>query len=320
MGWLVSRPTIAVEILKTIKEKGELTPEIKNEEIVYPDISNNDEWRETLAELEAGEYVERRVYDRIIKCPNCASTNVRSRYHCPACKSFNLEKTRIIQHTLCGYTGSEIEFRRDGRLVCPRCENELMKLRVDYLLLGWSFECLECRKRTANPIVRHKCSVCKYEFSSSESEYVPVYSYVLTEKGKKAIEEAWFISEVIKESLEEEGYKVEIGGERPGISGLRHRYSLVVEGSKGAAGVDIHSKEELTMPDLLSYMTKTYDTNIPYILVSGKAGEKIKAAGRSYGAIVVDGFDLERLKKVIREVIGEGLRKRQPRQGRGSER
>lgn len=306
---MVSKPLVAMEILRNIRVRGELKPEVRGEDLIYPDLLEHEDWEEVLAELVIEGYVTRKVYDRIIKCPNCASMNIRSKYTCPACKSFNLEKTRIMQHTLCGFTGSELEFKRGEELVCPKCGNKLTAFRVDYIVFGWSFECLECRKRSINPVVVHTCNLCKAQFTPQEAEYVPVYSYVLTDKGVKALEEVSFLAEAIKEELISEGYKVWSKGERPGVSGMKHHFSIVVEGERGMVGVDFHPERELTTSDLLSYMVKVYDSNVPYILVSEEAGEDVKNAGRAYGARVISGFNIENVKKVIKEVVGEGVRK-----------
>jgi len=294
----------ALEVMRLLRRIGGAKPKITFEGITYPDLNDIDGWMEVIKDLEDEGYVIKEVYDRIIKCPNCGSLAVRSRYHCPTCNSFNLEKSRIIQHTICGYTSSEREFKKNEKMICPRCGGELTKENVDYVILGWSYECIDCGKRTAYPIIKHKCLSCGYEFTSRESIYEPIHMYRLSEKGLESLETGSLIADVIKSIFEGEGYTVEIGGVVSGTSGLKHKFSVVVKSEKGIVGIDIHSGEELTTPEMVSFITKTYDAGIPHILFCHRAGEDVKESSKTYGAIVIENYDFNRLREVVKEVLG----------------
>ena len=56
-----------------------------------------------LSKLHAAGVLERKLYDKIIFCPNCGSADVSTRYCCPFCKSFNIQKSSLIEHVKCGY-------------------------------------------------------------------------------------------------------------------------------------------------------------------------------------------------------------------------
>jgi hypothetical protein len=70
-------------------------------------------------------------------CPSCGSQNVSTRYCCPYCKSFNIQKGSLIEHVKCGYMDVEENFRKGEKLVCPKCHEELKKPDVDYKRLEY---------------------------------------------------------------------------------------------------------------------------------------------------------------------------------------
>ena len=57
--------------------------------------------------------LERKLFDKIIICPKCDSANVSFRYCCPFCKSFEIEKSSLVEHVKCGYMDLEANFCRN---------------------------------------------------------------------------------------------------------------------------------------------------------------------------------------------------------------
>ena len=99
---------------------------------------------ETLATLEslAGAGVlERKFFDKFLYCPQCRSVNLRPGYYCPNCGVGDIVRARILEHALCKYVGAEDEFVVKGRLVCPKCKQELHTPDTDYRSLGVSYKC-----------------------------------------------------------------------------------------------------------------------------------------------------------------------------------
>jgi hypothetical protein len=65
--------------------------------------------------------LDRKLHDKIVYCPKCASTNISIHYCCPYCKSFNIQKSSLIEHVKCGYMDVEENFLKGDKYVCPKC-------------------------------------------------------------------------------------------------------------------------------------------------------------------------------------------------------
>ncbi len=125
-----------------------------------------------------------KVVDRILSCPFCHNTSLRLKIYCPYCGSIDVILTRIVQHTLCGYTGLEIEFSRlEWR--CPGCNTSVRK-DVDLAIVGKTFYCNACGKRITRPLLKLSCLSCGNEFDVEDAKSIPVYSVSLTEEGVEA--------------------------------------------------------------------------------------------------------------------------------------
>ena len=46
--------------------------------------------------------LEKKLYAKNVSCPNCGSADVSFRYCCPFCKSFDIQKSSLIEHVNCG--------------------------------------------------------------------------------------------------------------------------------------------------------------------------------------------------------------------------
>ena len=132
--------------------------------------------------------VERRVVDRVTVCPTCDSTLVRLRLRCPHCNSINLVNTKLVQHTLCGYTDLMIKFYDEGRetWICPNCGARIDP-KSELVDIGSTYYCYDCRRNFSRPLIRVYCRVCKTETPIHEMKYEAVYSLIPTDKGRRVI-------------------------------------------------------------------------------------------------------------------------------------
>ena len=94
---------------------------IDDKGIVYPDLARV---FPTLTKEEVGSFVEKlrnggifetKLLDKVGACPECGSTKSYPKHNCPRCSSFDVGRVLIIEHTRCGYIGSEESFRRRER-------------------------------------------------------------------------------------------------------------------------------------------------------------------------------------------------------------
>ncbi len=138
--------------------------------------------------LEARELVEIKVVDRYLACPHCYSTNLRLKIYCPYCGSVDVVFTRIVQHTLCGFTSLEVDFEKAGWR-CPNC-GATLRPETDLAEIGRIFYCYACQRRFSRPLLRLACQSCNTEFEIEAARSVPVYTLALTEKGVMVKNEA----------------------------------------------------------------------------------------------------------------------------------
>jgi len=190
---------------------------------IVGDPSSTDELLQSL--FEAG-VLKRELYDKIVYCPSCNTANVSIHYCCPHCKSFDVRKSALIEHIQCGYIDTEEKFRKNDKLVCPRCRKELTKPDVNYHKAGVWCTCNECGKSFDIPVPAHFCRDCHRNFSFEESIYKDVYSYSLTPEAVKEATLGWILITPIREFLESRGFEVKSPGFLKGKSGASHMFDI----------------------------------------------------------------------------------------------
>jgi len=190
---------------------------------ILGDPSRTEEFLQGLFEAEV---LKRELYDKIVYCPSCDAANVSMHYCCPHCKSFDVRKSALIEHIQCGYIDTEEKFRKDDKLVCPRCRKELSKPDVDYHKAGVWCTCNECGKSFDIPVPAHFCRDCRRKFTFEEALYKDAYSYSLTPEAVKEATLGWILIAPIREFLESRGFKVESPGFLKGKSGASHMFDI----------------------------------------------------------------------------------------------
>ena len=195
---------------------------------IVGDPSSTDKFLQSISE--AG-ILKRELYDKIVYCPSCDTANVSMHYCCPHCKSFDVRKSALIEHIQCGYIDTEEKFRKDDKLVCPRCRKELTRADVDYHKAGVWCTCNECGKSFDIPVPAHFCRDCRRNFTFEEALYKDVYSYSLTPEAMKEATLGWILIAPIREFLESRGFKVESPGFLKGKSGASHMFDITASPS-----------------------------------------------------------------------------------------
>jgi hypothetical protein len=267
----VVRDPIARKLLLTIFKMGTVRPKVGLESgIRYPAFKDIPNWGKVIEELIRLKLVERSVADRLIHCPRCGSIHISSRLLCPWCKSFNIEPTFIIQHTLCGYIDTESKFRdpNTGQLICPKCKRPLRKEGLDYVVIGKVFECLNCRRKTNKPLISFYCRNCTHQFDYLSASYEPVYEYSLTPLGQKLVVSGALHKEEIIQALKELGLTVESPGKEKGRSGIDHVFDIVARTPQGRVlAIDFAEEKDPSLA-ITSRVPKALDTEVDrYIII-----------------------------------------------------
>ena len=247
------------------------------DEITGGDSNSND----FLQKLFEGGVLTRKLYDKTIYCPSCNSSNVSLHYTCPHCKSFDIKKSALIEHIKCGYIDTEDHFQKGDKLICPRCNKELITPDVDYHKAGVWCTCNQCTKSFDIPVPSHFCRECKEKFIFDEAVYKDVYSYSLTPEAAKEANLGWIMICPIMEFLDEHGFTVKSPGVLNGKSGTRHRFDLtaVSAETKNTTAIDIVTSDDIVSEQsVISMFAKVFDVNpekaclvaIPKMNESGK--------------------------------------------------
>jgi hypothetical protein len=180
-----------------------------------------------LNKLHAAGVLEKKLYDKIIFCPKCSSADVSTRYCCPFCKSFNIQKSSLIEHVKCGYMDIEENFLEGDKYVCPKCHETMTKIDVDYKKAGIWCTCEDCSKSFDIPVPAHFCRNCHTNSTFEEALIKDVYSYTLTENVKAESFLNWFLVAAIREFLMKGGLTVEGPALIKGKSGANHSFDIV---------------------------------------------------------------------------------------------
>lgn len=255
--------------------------------------------------------LKRKIFDKTINCPVCISGSVSVRYCCPYCKSFNVKKSALIEHIQCGYIDIEDRFKKDDKLVCPRCHNELTKPDVNYRKAGVWCACSECGKNFDIPVTSHFCRECKNVFTFEDAVYRDVYSYSLNEDVMKEAGLGYIMVGPIREFFKSRGFTVESPGFLKGKSGASHMFDIAA--SKGdivryVVVIDLATStaDEVSEQSIIAMFAKVYDV-VPdksFLIAIPKMSENGRKLGDLYKIDLIEGKDQNEAMKTLETIVG----------------
>lgn len=301
-----------LKILEIMVEEREIIPKIRLEQgIEYPRMKKFPEWQEKMKTLIELGLVEEKIIDRVIECPSCGKIHVSTRFKCPSCGSINMVRTEILQHITCGFVDTKLKFIRRLKggveeLVCPNCKIALREEGIDYRILGEIFECMDCGRRADRPKIEFKCRSCLHEFDTTTARYRAVYMYRTTDYGVKLLQSGDLIRNLILLLLTSKGFHVEKDARLKGISGVNHRFDIIVRSDKSLIGVDYRpvSSAESQITDLLAHIAKFMDfPGIKYIYVTDSSSESVRKVASSQGVNLVSGKSITEILNQILELV-----------------
>jgi hypothetical protein len=179
-----------------------------------------------LSKLYDSGILDKKLFDKIVLCPKCSSTNISFRYCCPFCKSYDIQKSSLVEHVRCGYMDLETNFTQGNKYVCPKCHEEMRRLDVDYRKAGVWCSCRECGKSFDIPVPEHFCRNCHSTSTFEEASIRDVYSYTLETKIKRDYSANCVLISSIEDILIQNGYKVECPAFLRGKSGANHYFDI----------------------------------------------------------------------------------------------
>jgi len=274
---------------------------------IIGDSSSADEFLQKLFE---GNVLDKKIYEKNIYCPSCSSANVSLHYTCPYCKSFDIKKSALIEHIKCGYIDTEDHFQKEDKLVCPKCQKELITSNVDYNKAGVWCNCNQCNKSFDIPVPDHFCRECHNNFTFDEVILKDVYSYSLTPEASKKATLGWIMIGPIMEFLEDLGFKVESPGFMNGKSGTRHMFDLIaVSTENDTTAIDIATSTDgvVSEQSVITMFAKIFDSNPKKacLVAIPKMNENARKLAKLYKIELIEAIDqnsaLEELKNIIEQ-------------------
>ncbi|MGQ0659222.1 MAG: diguanylate cyclase [Chromatiales bacterium] len=181
-----------VLLQKLVRERREvITPERSVESPsahVYPVARAALECRpgEELAQLEQMAdlgLLERTFFDKIHICNICQHHALNFREICRRCGSSNVDIVDIIHHYRCGYNAPEAEFQDGMQYTCPKCEQKLRHIGVDYERPTSNYLCRVCSEVFADPKVDCQCLKCGAGMPAENVTVLTIHEYRTTTKG-----------------------------------------------------------------------------------------------------------------------------------------
>ncbi len=257
--------------------------------------------------------LKRRLYDTIIHCSKCGSASVSVRYSCPYCKSFNIQKSSLIEHVKCGYMDVEENFQKGKMLVCPKCNVELRKSDVDFRRAGIWCTCNDCGKSFDIPVTIHFCRDCRTESTFEDAVVTNVYAYSLEDKVKEEIAEGWAIITPVKEFLQKHGFEVESPAFLRGKSGANHMFDIAAykgDVKRKVTVIDLATSRENAVPEqrVIALFAKMFDVSPDqaYLIAMPKMNENGRKMAELYNINLVEAKNQKEVRKVLEDkMLGE---------------
>jgi phosphoenolpyruvate synthase/pyruvate phosphate dikinase len=255
------------ELLQKLIKKGviHLEPTVNKSGVHYVEaeetLKNTDstQVKGILRNLEKKGALKSKFADRVLKCPDCSSPEVYSKYTCPKCSSNNVEYTQLLEHMKCGCIGPKSNFTKGSSLVCPNCQAELKEEAMHYRVIGNCYQCEKCGYRFDKPEITHICQKCGRTFTYQEANYAKIFSYRITDKTVQDFRKDVSILGDIKEVLADKGFKVQLRPKITGSSGVQHSFDILAEKDEAQLAIDISVTGNKN--DMISLLGKKVDTN-----------------------------------------------------------
>jgi hypothetical protein len=274
-------------------------------ETIIEDASKAEAFLNKLCEAQI---LERKLYDKIIYCPKCSSANISVRYCCPYCKSFDIQKSSLIEHVKCGYMDVEESFHKGDKFVCPKCHEELKKADVDYRKAGVWCTCKDCSKSFDIPNASHFCRDCHGNFTFEDIVIKNVYAYSLKAEAKEEAALGWVLIAPVREFLIEEGFDVESPSFLKGKSGANHLFDIVA--SKGQTKrkvtvIDLATSTENIVSEqpVIALFAKIFDVSpdSAYLIAIPKMSENGKKMAELYNIQIIEARSQKEAIRTLKE-------------------
>lgn len=173
--------TVINPVFSPFKPKGYSYPDIDR---VSDELESVESYLDMLAEKG---FFAKKLNNRFRLCKQCGTHHINYREVCPACSSLDIEKKQMIHHFHCGHIDSFESYMKGTDLICPKCEQTLRHIGLDYEKPSEYYKCSSCQVIVAEPKVEPECLVCGITCETHETIEKHIFSYEITELAYEAV-------------------------------------------------------------------------------------------------------------------------------------
>lgn len=141
---------------------------------------------ETLSFLESQKLISGQFINKAHFCSQCDSAFLNFIESCPDCRSQNIRSDELIHHFKCAHTAELEEYKQGNSLVCPKCDQTLHHIGVDYDKPSIVYHCNDCNNVFQDPLVLSSCYHCGWTIEPEHQVLRSIYSYTITALGQNA--------------------------------------------------------------------------------------------------------------------------------------
>jgi hypothetical protein len=123
--------------------------------------------------------LEREFREKVYRCPDCDSMELRYVAVCPSCVSPETVSETVVRHTTCGCAAPREDFAAGG--TCPECTESFERHGDEYASIGERYRCTGCGWRFAEPDGRLQCRQCSKTVGPTRAPETVVYRYRFAE-------------------------------------------------------------------------------------------------------------------------------------------
>lgn len=300
--------TSVLEKVDSVKPVFDLEQGYRYPHVEHAIKSDPDKTNAFLENLVQAEILDKHLHDMELRCPTCNSPNVSVNYVCPKCISSHIRKTILLEHNICGYIGTVINFGEP--LLCPRCGQQIKE--GEFRDAGSIYECANCNQQIETPFIDHGCRKCGLKFSFENAHYQPKYAYSPTKLTRVEMNQGIIYLGQVVSVFEEQGFIREPDTKIRGESGTEHVFDVAFTGFglKMVADV-VYSMNPMNEMELLKKYSKIRDiktisdTIEAYLLVLPGLDADATALVRSYKMSVAQGDNPKMALSVLSSMLAE---------------
>jgi hypothetical protein len=119
--------------------------------------------------------LEKKIEGKIPTCPNDSAYEFSNKYACPFCNHRNFEIGETYEHLHCGHIDFSTRYWNN---TCPKCNEKLSQLGVDYIKTDSHFKCFNCNEFFGEPLMHLECQRCKRKFDLDKLNWRDSYIYI----------------------------------------------------------------------------------------------------------------------------------------------